>query len=692
MSLSLSSSVYPSVLKSEFNGDVRRLTLSPDVWADFSLVSNHIFSLYGLNSSQALLKFRDDDEELITIVSSSDWEEALKVANQMKAKSIKLQVALKGQFQANQENVNAAPNVFVEDFVEVSDPSTPKENKEENRSQESKAQPTKADFPPFVVPEAEILDFFLSFFSSPDVRQQIPMAINQVLDGFEQGKNSKQLIEILLKSVPNMGKHALIDRLIMPLINDSVIMAHLDGLLALVQPLLVTLIPQLRLMLSFAVPMLLTRLDSIDWSSTAHFFHQILSRLHSNVENKDEASESIRQLFSGISLCGFPIDFGLFESNENQSIQEIIKNADKKLDDLMKKSEESHQAICNECFPSDDENSSTSIVGTRWKCSVCPDYDLCDRHEKEGKHPVDHPLMKFKQPEKGGIANEANEKKAEENEAVHHGIVCDSCSTSPIRGIRYKCSICRDYDLCHQCEKENKHNPAHPLIKIQRPQANRCPGMRFARHDRSRPFGCRSRSWRRSESADADNHLSLSSKFIRDVNLPDESVVESGSAVVKTWLVQNNGNQAWPDGSKLIFLRGDRQLIAEEEFEIPSLIQPGQSVEISVAFFIPADPPAARYSIFFRLADKDRNCFGTRIWAELKAEPPKVEKKIPQPPIVNEEKSVEPYQTELDALAVLGFGNRELNAYLLQHHKGNVQAVANWLLEQSQAKHQKSNK
>ena len=35
---------------------------------------------------------------------------------------------------------------------------------------------------------------------------------------------------------------------------------------------------------------------------------------------------------------------------------------------------------------------------------------------------------------------------------VHRGITCNGCKVGPIRGIRYKCANCVDYDVCEICE------------------------------------------------------------------------------------------------------------------------------------------------------------------------------------------------------------------------------------------------
>ena len=54
----------------------------------------------------------------------------------------------------------------------------------------------------------------------------------------------------------------------------------------------------------------------------------------------------------------------------------------------------------------------------------------------------------------------------------HPGIVCDGCG-NPIIGVRYKCTICPDFDYCEKCEEKDKGEHGHPLLKILRPDM--CP-------------------------------------------------------------------------------------------------------------------------------------------------------------------------------------------------------------------------
>ena len=38
---------------------------------------------------------------------------------------------------------------------------------------------------------------------------------------------------------------------------------------------------------------------------------------------------------------------------------------------------------------------------------------------------------------------------------------CDGCKKAPIVGQRYRCTICKNYDLCSACEKKGHE---HPLV------------------------------------------------------------------------------------------------------------------------------------------------------------------------------------------------------------------------------------
>jgi hypothetical protein len=49
----------------------------------------------------------------------------------------------------------------------------------------------------------------------------------------------------------------------------------------------------------------------------------------------------------------------------------------------------------------------------------------------------------------------------------HHGYVCDSCHAHPIRGMRWRCLNCADYDLCSDCYMRDKHDLDHAFERHQ---------------------------------------------------------------------------------------------------------------------------------------------------------------------------------------------------------------------------------
>ena len=64
------------------------------------------------------------------------------------------------------------------------------------------------------------------------------------------------------------------------------------------------------------------------------------------------------------------------------------------------------------------------------------------------------------------------EKKDDKKEEliIHHHVKCDGCKKSPIQGIRYKCTICKNFDYCEECEKKYALEHGHPLLKIRKPE------------------------------------------------------------------------------------------------------------------------------------------------------------------------------------------------------------------------------
>ena len=153
--------------------------------------------------------------------------------------------------------------------------------------------------------------------------------------------------------------------------------------------------------------------------------------------------------------------------------------------------------ICDGC-------NTENIVGPRYKCTVCPNFDYCEKCMKE--HSLDHvhPFIKIYHPKMvlssikvvvdekcptyspptNNTPNEYNKKSeklrgknyrnilVERDLPIHDKVICDGCEMNPIVGCRYKCAICRDFDYCEKCENKHYKEHSHPMIRITSPEMN----------------------------------------------------------------------------------------------------------------------------------------------------------------------------------------------------------------------------
>ncbi|CAG0899779.1 unnamed protein product, partial [Darwinula stevensoni] len=105
--------------------------------------------------------------------------------------------------------------------------------------------------------------------------------------------------------------------------------------------------------------------------------------------------------------------------------------------------EEHPGVMCDSCHQ--------GVRGRRFKCLVCPEFNLCSDCEQLGEQHLHHPMIRFSKPSaivlRGSVILP---------DGLNHGVTCTECEGS-IKGYRYKCLKCRDYDLCTRCEAASKH-------------------------------------------------------------------------------------------------------------------------------------------------------------------------------------------------------------------------------------------
>ncbi|CAE6514737.1 unnamed protein product [Rhizoctonia solani] len=135
-----------------------------------------------------------------------------------------------------------------------------------------------------------------------------------------------------------------------------------------------------------------------------------------------------------------------------------------------------HQANCDAC--------DKTIVGTRHKCTVCFDFDLCDACYSAGAQPIDHKseheMLHLERPQRvvthvvgpgrGPVTRPvATGSTGTATPNALHNAWCDACSER-IRGIRHKCLDCPDFDLCDACFVPKEHcNGEHEFYALMEP-------------------------------------------------------------------------------------------------------------------------------------------------------------------------------------------------------------------------------
>lgn len=305
------------------------------------------------------------------------------------------------------------------------------------------------------------------------------------------------------------------------------------------------------------------------------------------------------------------------------------------------------------------------IVGVRFKCCRCPDYDLCSAcMAKPGIHDATHAFAQIPFP------------------------------VPP----HFAARICR---------RTLKGRPPFAPCRHHGHPAGGAAG--------SHPFW----AWLQQQMGAGQ----YSAEFMQDVTLEDGTSIELGKAFTKVWRMRNNGSVAWPADCVLRFTGGDR-MGAPDTVPLAS-VAPGAAADLVVE--ITATEPRRNVG-FWQLSTRDGRLFGPRLWVDVTAAaqaqeapapapapvpasvpapapaPMTTEAPVPAPapapatevpsappaPVAPEQPSVTASaiafeatpaeQKMLETLRGMGFTDTSLNLGLIRMNRGNLEAVLYALL------------
>ncbi len=322
-----------------------------------------------------------------------------------------------------------------------------------------------------------------------------------------------------------------------------------------------------------------------------------------------------------------------------------------------------HHAYCDGC--------DKRIRGIRHKCVDCPDFDLCNecalKHDELHPRHVFLPVYEVYPPQ-------------ERSTARHAGVICDGplCvnKCSSIVGVRYKCAICHDFDLCSHCEAAPQycHDPSHPLIKMRVPlrgltveatdlsssannsrhprrhrnaeasdlssSANNSRSAR--RHNKHANRNVRSRVMTVAETGPSGEKSSVSESaaptsvaiiserhstpdqtdpsllvatFVNDA-IKDGTVMAPGTVFTQSWKMRNEGEHAWPQGVGIVWVGGDYMSAKTVTANVTS--QPvAHGSEAVFNIELEAPNKTLHHISYWRLVTPSGARFGHKLWCDI---------------------------------------------------------------------------
>jgi len=274
------------------------------------------------------------------------------------------------------------------------------------------------------------------------------------------------------------------------------------------------------------------------------------------------------------------------------------------------------------------------VIGNRYKCFTCPDYDLCQFCEDAGKHPREHPMLKIRLAIRPGGGRRAQAPCAT---FVKDVTLPDGISCSP------NIHVTKTWAL-----KNTGVVDWPPGVKLTFVSGELKP-TKVA-----------------DVPAAAAGSIVEVTAFIQVPSTPKQY---TGYYRLCTADGQRFGRRFWID---LVVVAQESSEDSESKPLAP--VKPTESTE-SIPPLEPIDPIEPTKPV-----EPTKPIESTNPIAPV--EPPKTEQKQPTKPAEPNPKSPfsEKYAAQVEILKGMGFRDDDLNKYLLANNNGNVQRVVEWIL------------
>lgn len=113
------------------------------------------------------------------------------------------------------------------------------------------------------------------------------------------------------------------------------------------------------------------------------------------------------------------------------------------------------------------------------------------------------------------------------------------------------------------------------------------------------------------DSDTSDGELNMA--FVQDVNVPDGTRFDAGTQFDKTWRVRNSGTLPWPQGTQLVYVRGN-QLGGPASITVPPTAV-NNVIDMTVSMTAPSQN--GEYQSYWRLRSPGGQFFGPEVFAVI---------------------------------------------------------------------------
>jgi hypothetical protein len=110
--------------------------------------------------------------------------------------------------------------------------------------------------------------------------------------------------------------------------------------------------------------------------------------------------------------------------------------------------------------------------------------------------------------------------------------------------------------------------------------------------------------------------------FVRDVNYPDDTIVEAGEVFTKTWRLENTGTCTWNSNYAIVFDHGDAMGSPASLPLTDGNVPPGEELDVSITLTAPDD--SGEYQGYWKLRNQAGQIFGLgsnadrEFWAKIR--------------------------------------------------------------------------